>query len=72
MICRQRYQKAGTKQRLQFLREIRTQEISQSKALNGVRIHRVFVNPVLAPPDPAEIIKLTPKQQFKLEHLLKE
>ncbi|EFA03283.1 uncharacterized protein LOC103313175 [Tribolium castaneum] len=72
VICRQRYQKAGTQQRLQFLREIRRQEISQSKALSGVRIHRVFLNPVLVPANPVEIVKLTPKQKFKLEQLLNE
>lgn len=54
------------------MKEIRKQEISQSKALSGVRIHREFLNPVLVPTRPDEIIKLTPKQQFKLEQLLKE
>lgn len=72
MICRERYQKAGAKQRRQFLSEIRMQEISQSRALNGVRIHRVFINPVITPAKPSEIIKLTPKQQFKLKQLLKD
>ncbi|KAJ3653832.1 hypothetical protein Zmor_013064 [Zophobas morio] len=72
VVCRQRYTKAATKQRLQFLKEVRKQEISQSRALSGVRIHREFLNPVITPPKAEDVINLTPKQKFKIQQLLRD
>ncbi|XP_057672289.1 uncharacterized protein LOC130903919 [Diorhabda carinulata] len=70
VICRQRYHLAGVKQRAQFIKEIKQHELLQSKALDGVRIHREFCNPILSKPNPNELIKLTRKQKMKLEEIL--
>ncbi|XP_028128147.1 uncharacterized protein LOC114324476 [Diabrotica virgifera virgifera] len=70
VICRQRYHLAGVKQKAQFIREIRDHELLQSKALDGVRIHREFCNPVLSKPKPNEMIRLTDKQKMKIEEIL--
>ncbi|KAB0797102.1 hypothetical protein PPYR_08096 [Photinus pyralis] len=70
VVCRQRYYKEGVKQRRQFIKEIKVHESLQSRALDGVRVHREFCNPVLVPPAASEIIKLTPKEIMRLEKIL--
>ncbi|CAG9825346.1 unnamed protein product [Phaedon cochleariae] len=70
VICRQRYRRAGVQQRSQFIKEIKDHELLQTKALDGVRIHREFCNAVIAPPRAEEIIRLTEKQKMKIEEIL--
>lgn len=70
VVCRQRYYKEGVKQRRQFIKEIKVHESLQSRALDGVRVHREFCNPVLVPPAESEIITLTRKEMMHLEKIL--
>lgn len=70
VICRKRYAKAARKQRKQFIKEIIQQENLQSRALDGVRLHREFCNPVIQPLAPDELITLTPAEEAKLRRLL--
>lgn len=70
VVCRQRLYKAGVKQRLQFIKEIKSIESLQPRALHGVRVHREFCNPILTPPSPAEIITLSDREMSELENIL--
>ncbi|XP_023029905.1 uncharacterized protein [Leptinotarsa decemlineata] len=70
VVCRQRYRRAGVKQRAQFIKEIKDHELLQTKALDGVRIHREFCNAIIRPPHPDEIIRLTESQKMKIEEIL--
>ncbi|KAJ8971691.1 hypothetical protein NQ317_015697 [Molorchus minor] len=71
VICRQRYYKSGLQQRRQFIKEVKAHELLQIKALDGVRVHRIFCNTVLSPLEVGEIIKLTIKQEMKIVDILK-
>lgn len=71
VICRQRYQKCSQKYRNQFISEIKRQEAMQFRALDGIRIRREFCDPLIEPLPPEDTIKLTPKQQYRLDELLK-
>ncbi|XP_066147661.1 uncharacterized protein [Euwallacea fornicatus] len=70
VVCRQRLLKAGKQQRTQFIRELKAHELLRARALDGVRIHREFCNPILSSVDPKELIVLTKKQKEKIEKLL--
>lgn len=70
MKCRQRYHWAGVKQRKQFIKEIKDHELLQTKALDGVKIHREFCNAIITPPRADEIIKLTEKQKMRIEEIM--
>lgn len=70
VVCRQRYSLDGIKQRRQFIKEIKVHESLQYKALDGVRVHREFCNPLLIPPAASEIIKLTPKELMRLGDIM--
>ncbi|XP_076270577.1 uncharacterized protein LOC143202725 [Rhynchophorus ferrugineus] len=72
VVCRQRYRRAGAIQRAQFIKEIKQHELLQTKALDGVRIHREFCNAIIRQPRPESLIKLTERQKLKLEELLAE
>lgn len=52
------------------MKEIREHALLQTKALDGVKIHREFSNPIISPPHPSEIIKLTEKQKMRLEEIM--
>ncbi|XP_044751884.1 uncharacterized protein LOC123311851 [Coccinella septempunctata] len=71
VICRQRYQRCAKKYRKQFITEIKRQEAMQFRALDGIRIRREFCDPLIEPLPPKDRIKLTPKQQYRLDELLK-
>ncbi|XP_060518396.1 uncharacterized protein LOC132697121 [Cylas formicarius] len=70
VICRQRYRTAAAKQRAQFIKEINRHELLQIKALDGVRIHRGFSNPVICQAKPKELVQLTAKQRMRIEDIL--
>lgn len=70
VICRQRYHHDGVKQRLQFIREIKVQEALQSRALDGVRLHREFCNPVICRPIASDIVTLTHDERRRLEIIM--
>ncbi|KAK5646641.1 hypothetical protein RI129_005105 [Pyrocoelia pectoralis] len=70
VACRQRYHKDGVKQRRQFIKEIKIEESLESRALDGVRVHREFCNPVIIPPAASEMIKLTRDESMRLEQIL--
>ncbi|KAL3281267.1 hypothetical protein HHI36_004480 [Cryptolaemus montrouzieri] len=70
VICRQRYQRCAKKYRDQFITEIKRQEAMQFRALDGIRIRREFCDPLIEPLPLEDRIKLTPKQQFRLDELL--
>ncbi|XP_050307420.1 uncharacterized protein LOC126744114 [Anthonomus grandis grandis] len=70
VICRQRYINAGKKMRAQFIKEIKAHELLRTRALDGVRIHREFCNPIISKIDKKELITLTPKQQERIEYIL--
>lgn len=72
VICRQRYSRNVVKQRAQFIKEIKQHELTQSFALHGVRLHRIFTNPICKPISDEQIVKLTPKEQMRLDQLLNE
>ncbi|KAJ8920951.1 hypothetical protein NQ315_015744 [Exocentrus adspersus] len=70
VICRQRYRQAGVLQRKQFVKEIKDHELLQTKALDGVRIHREFCNSNLCPPRIFDKVVLSDSQKSKIEKIL--
>lgn len=50
--------------------EITKYEALQWKALDGVRVHRIYCDPVLSPPSQEELIKLTPDEERRLQYLI--
>ncbi|XP_030764677.1 uncharacterized protein LOC115888929 [Sitophilus oryzae] len=70
VLCRQRYRKAGAKQRAQFVKEIKHHELLQTKALDGVRIHREFCSAIISQPKCEDMITLTREQKIKIEEIL--
>lgn len=52
------------------MKEIRDHELLQTKALDGVKIHREFCNAIITVPRPDEIIKLTEKQKMRLGEIM--
>lgn len=71
VTCRRRYHHDGIRQNKQFLHEVATQEALQRKALDGVRVHRIFCNPMLSPPSTEEIIHLTINEKRRVESILR-
>ncbi|KAF5293082.1 hypothetical protein FQA39_LY13692 [Lamprigera yunnana] len=70
VASRQRYTLAGIKHRRQFINEVKIHENLQYRALDGVRVHREFCNPILKPIDPSEVIKFTIKEERRLNEIL--
>lgn len=63
--------------RNQFLKEHRTLELLQPRALDGIKLHREFCNSIIGkkkPKSPLEreknLIELTPKEKRRLAYLL--
>lgn len=52
------------------MQEISKYEALQWKGLDGVRVHRIFCDPVLSPPSDRELITLTHDEQRRVEYLL--
>ncbi|KAK9870606.1 hypothetical protein WA026_008168 [Henosepilachna vigintioctopunctata] len=71
VICHQRYQKCAREYRKQFIKEIKRQEAMQFRALDGIRIRREFCDPLIEPLPANDRIKLTAKQKFRLDELMR-
>lgn len=52
------------------MKEIKFLELLQTKALDGVRIHREFSDTVLSKPNRNDMIKLNQDQKRKIEEIL--
>ncbi|ENN79674.1 uncharacterized protein LOC109534596 [Dendroctonus ponderosae] len=70
VVCRQRYRNAAKQQKADFIKEIQAHELLAEKALDGVRIHREFCNPIISPVKESELITLTKEQQERIEKIL--
>ncbi|XP_019864872.1 uncharacterized protein LOC109594129 isoform X1 [Aethina tumida] len=70
VICANRIRETARRQQEVFKKELSLHEILQTKALDGVRLHREFANPVLENPFPEEVITLTPAQRRQLDEIL--
>lgn len=68
--CRRRYFRDTIKYNKQFIKEISTVEALQQRAFDGVRVHRIFCNPMISPPEPDKSIRLTPNEKRRLEEIL--
>ncbi|CAH0557716.1 unnamed protein product [Brassicogethes aeneus] len=71
VICSRRTIKTKQMQVRQFTKELGLHEILQSQALDGVRLHREFSNPILEYPHASELITMTPAEKRQLEEILK-
>lgn len=68
-MCRQRLHYKAQEMRNQFCKELKKFEMLQNKALDGVRIHRIFQDPYVRIPK-KDVIRLTTKQQERLNRIL--
>lgn len=65
-----RYRRTALKYRNQFLLEHDILELTQPRALDGVRFHREFCDARLGKLDRRNFIKIPPRLQRRLEYLL--
>ncbi|CAG9768852.1 unnamed protein product [Ceutorhynchus assimilis] len=69
IVCRHRLHASKNHMKKEIHRELRHIELDQSKALDGVRIHRIFSDNEIQV-NKEEILELTSKQKRRLEELL--
>lgn len=71
LVCRQRYVKVIKMRRRQCKEDLRTMELMQSKALDGIKIHRVFSEGFQLPASLKISHSFTPEER-RLHGLLEE
>lgn len=54
----------------QFLHEHELLELTQPRALHGIRFHREFCEPRMAPLKPEDFIRIPPRLKRRLEYIL--
>lgn len=72
LVCRQRYVKVTKMRRRQCKEDLGTMELMQSKALDGIKIHRVFSEGFQLPASHKISHSFTPEERRRLDGLLEE
>ncbi|XP_049822087.1 uncharacterized protein LOC109594129 isoform X2 [Aethina tumida] len=70
VICAERIREQRRKQKIDFERELELHQMLRSRAREGVRIHRQFVNPLMEKIDPKDLIKVTLAERKQIHELL--